>query len=138
MSRAYEKDDVERLLSYMFNGGVAWRPEDVPDPDMPKAKANPALGGTSMAEKIDMERTWKWLRPKLRNPEILFYHFGDGKPVTAIAAFVGMAHQSVSESISYDVERLRNAMNTGSWKEERARLASTRVVERAFDQLFAD
>ena len=47
----YDDRTVRITLAHLFNGG-RWRRDDAPDPDMPKARSNPATRGTEMAERL--------------------------------------------------------------------------------------
>lgn len=61
MSRNYDRRTVEALLSVLWDPDVVWglKQDEVPDPQMPKAKANPAHGNTLGAMMADIQRAWK-------------------------------------------------------------------------------
>ena len=131
MKATYTRAGVEDLLAYMFNGGH-WRREDVPDPDMPKAKANPSHLGGSMAEMIDIKRAWNSCYVILRDREALYLHYGNGCTVRKVAAVLGLPVMTVQDHLVADVGDLVDEANGGRLRKEhgKARLLAT-LLKRA-------
>lgn len=110
----YEREDVERILAVLFNGGTPWRSEESPDRDMPKADTNPSRSNTFAAEKIDIDRAWWSTFDYLRNPEAVYWHLGWGMTQRDIAEHQGRSPRSVSNGIARDIGLLRDAANAGA------------------------
>ena len=121
MKATYTRAGVEDLLAYMFNGGH-WRREDVPDPDMPKAAANPSHLGGNMAEMIDIKRAWNSCYVVLRDREALYLHYGNGLSVSSASAQLGLPRQTIQDHLVADVGDLVNEINTGRLRKSRRRL----------------
>lgn len=108
----YDRQDIERLLGYMFHGG-SWADELAADSDMPKAWSNPALGGTILAEMVDIKRTWRACLPFLSNPAALYMRFAEGLTEKEIARAQGARSAVVAEDLIGDVAILRYGANHG-------------------------
>jgi len=140
----YTRDDVEDLLAYMFNGG-RWSREDAPDPDMPKAGANPSHLGGSMAEMIDMKRAWNSCYIVLRDREALYLHYGNGCTVRKVAAVLGLPVMTVQDHLVADIGDLRDEANGGRRRIARRKanlfgelLARKNWQRRHFAAMFSD
>ena len=118
MKATYTRAGVEDLLAYMFNGGH-WRREDVPDPDMPKAAANPSHLGGNMAEMIDIKRAWNSCYVTLLSPAALYLHYGNGLTVPNVSAQLGEVRETIRDRLVSDVGRLVDEVNTGRRRKAR-------------------
>ena len=144
MKATYTRADVEDLLAYIFNGG-RWRREDDPDPDMPKAKANPSHLGGNLAEMIDIKRAWNSCYVVLRDREALYLHYGNGLTVPNVSAQLGEIRENIRNWLVADVGDLVVEINTGRRRKERrkvntfANLLERRDLQRDhFAALFSD
>ena len=106
----YDDRTVRITLAHLFNGG-RWRRDDAPDPDMPKARSNPATRGTEMAEKVDVERALGYTQ--LVNEEALRWHLGEELTCAEIAKLQGFTTDFVRQCIDRDVQQITLAANTG-------------------------
>lgn len=110
----YQREDIERILTVIFNGGVPWRDENAPDRDMPKATANPSHGGVFVAEKVDVERAWWAVFDYLANREALYLYYGCGMTQANIGRELGVSQQTISTQLARDIGLLRDAATAGA------------------------
>jgi hypothetical protein len=74
---AYARLEVEGLLTALFNGGTL--PNDTqPDPQMPRAKANPSRLNGLAACLIDVGRGWQFAGVEAATREAVELYFGWG------------------------------------------------------------
>lgn len=112
----YDIPTTEALLGQMFHGGKSWDREDVPDADMPRARNDPAHGGTHMAAMVDTRRAFDaCIQGGLFHcPEALWGHYCLGRTKAEIARAMGVSGRVVGEWLSLDLITLSNAMNRGA------------------------
>lgn len=112
---SYSPDRVRVLLSLMFTGTKDVDDNLIPDPDMPKAKGDPATGGSTASELLDIKGAWSYClrHDALRSPEIIEdtfkYGFGAGELAEGYSAGIG----EVIELIDQDVATLARAATLG-------------------------
>lgn len=109
----YELEEVELMLSVIFNGGRPWRNELSPDDDMPRGWKNPKNGSSFGACKIDITRAWDACFEHLRSPQSLYLKLGRGLEPQEIADHYGVPLSSVEESLYLDLGLLRDAASAG-------------------------
>lgn len=110
---AYERADVEVMLSVLFNGGRPWRNELAPDDDMPRGWKNPKKGSSFGASKIDITRAWDACFDYLKNPQVLYLRLGSGLEPREIAEHYGVSTELIEESLYLDLGLIRDAASIG-------------------------
>ena len=110
---SYDFDEVELMLSVLFNGGKPWKAETAPDQDMPRSKANPKKGSPFLASKIDVERAWFAVLPELRNPQALWLYYAQGMTNSTAGKALGISGGTVEASRVHDVMKIRDAATQG-------------------------
>lgn len=113
MSR-YDRELVTRLLPAIWNDDYAYgmTVDVAPDPDMPRAKADPARGGTLLAHLADIRRAWRDAPLTVQERRALFLGHGFGLTVKEIAADLGITRrQTVSEWEAEGISKLTAFLN---------------------------
>lgn len=74
----YDRRTVELMLPTLWDGARVWgvQREEVIDPQMPKAKANPAHGNTLGAMMADVQRAWALCDLPYRERRVLVLRYG--------------------------------------------------------------
>jgi DNA-directed RNA polymerase specialized sigma24 family protein len=103
VSRNYDRRSVEALLPTVWDELAAYglRADDVPDPGMPKAKANPAHSNTLYAMLADIRQAWKRADIPQVERQALLLRFGLGWEYDEIGYNQGV----VKSAAHYRVER---------------------------------
>jgi len=111
----YTRDDIEKLLMALFNGGIKIREDYAPDDDMPRAAGNAARGNSFAAELIDAKNAWLWavVGQRLYSPEAVFLHYGEGMDHHRIGLALGTPRTTVIDRITADIGLLADAASKG-------------------------
>lgn len=112
----YTREQVEDLLPLMWDPEWFLGPgqrETAPDGDMPRGYMDPSHGGNWMAEVCDIRTAWR--RAPLTMPERrrLILYYGQGLDQHQIAAWQGVARQTIGESLTNGIDKLLETINGG-------------------------
>lgn len=109
----YTRELVEQLLPAVWDTGFAYGMENpsAPDPDMPRAAADPAHSGTLYAHLADIHTGW--MCAPLTEPErrALVMRFGLDWPQKIIARHERVAASTASERLARGVGRIVQTLN---------------------------
>ncbi|GGK13430.1 hypothetical protein GCM10010124_02470 [Pilimelia terevasa] len=109
----YDRRLVERLLPTVWDPYAAYGITDstAPDPDMPRARVDPAIRGTLYAHLADIKTGWQRapLRPEERQAVLLYY--GLDQDQRHIAHVQGVTRQTVGERVDRGVGRIVDCLN---------------------------
>jgi hypothetical protein len=113
VSGAYTRELVEQLLPAIWDRDTArgMINPTAPDPDMPRAKANPKLGNTLYAHLADIHTAWRVAPLTLAERQALFFRYALDLPLTAIGVALGIRRQSATERIESGIGRLAAYLN---------------------------
>lgn len=109
----YDREDIERVLAFLFNGGIPWKPETAAESDMPRAATNPAHGNSVAAELVDVKRAWWGIYDSLHSREALWYHYGCGMTAEEISKAMSIPRRIIGDALVHDVGLLRDAATQG-------------------------
>lgn len=110
---AYTRDLVEHLLPAVWDPTFAYGMADpsAPDPDMPRTKADPKIGGTLFAHLADIKIAWqRTLLPRSEEVAVLL-RFGLDWTDAEIAELDGVSSRAVRYRVERGVGRLVAYLN---------------------------
>ncbi|MEU8327276.1 sigma factor-like helix-turn-helix DNA-binding protein [Micromonospora sp. NPDC048839] len=118
---SYDRPMVEHLLPTAWDSSFAFGLVNptMPDPDMPKAKANPKHGNTLYAHIADIKSTWKRAYIPLEERQALVLRYGMGCLEREIGVILGVPRRTVSDRLVRGVGRIVAHLNgeefTSEW-----------------------
>lgn len=110
---SYDRESVETLLPSVWDDSYAYglQQERVPDPGMPKAKANPAHSNTLFAMLGDIRQAWRYTEVPQVERQALLLRFGFGWKEREIGYNQGVSQQAAQQRIERGVGRLTAWLN---------------------------
>ena len=109
----YDRRLVEQLLPTVWDPTYAFGMANptAPDPDMPKAKADPKLGGTLYAHLADIQSAWRRADVPLVEARALLLRYGLDWTDKEIAGLDGVTPRAVRYRLERGVGRLTSWLN---------------------------
>lgn len=119
----YDARMVGLLLTSMWNSTPGWgMVRDIEnDPQMPRAKSNPAHGNTVWAMLADIQRAWDKCPLTLREKQVLLLYYGMDWTEQEIADCLGLAQPVVHRKVAAGTSRIVKWLNAGSGVQVRVR-----------------
>lgn len=108
MKAGYDRPLVERLLPAVWDKSFAYGMADPssPDPEMPRAKPDPKIGGTIFAHLADINKAWEQAFIPIEERRCLYLRFGLDWKVRDIAFNQGCGKSTAQERYERGVGRL--------------------------------
>ena len=127
MSRNYDRRTVEALLPTLWDEASVWgiRREEVPDPQMPKSKANPAHGNVLAAMMADVSRAWDRCDVPNKERRVLVLHYGMGWTHAQAGFNQGVPHSTALRRAERGVGRITAWLNGDNYDDEQAACEAT-------------
>lgn len=109
----YKRPLVEHLLPAVWDQSYAFGMENPlsPDPDMPKAKPDPKVGGTIYAHLADIRRAWSRAEVPQVERQALLLHYALGWTDAEIGKHGGCGKSTICERRERGVGRLAAFLN---------------------------
>jgi DNA-directed RNA polymerase specialized sigma24 family protein len=109
----YDRRLVERLAPAIWDQTYAYGMTDTaaPDPDMPRSKPDPKLGGTIYAHLADIRSAWKRADLPQVERQALLLRFGLGWTQSEVGRAQGVSQQAAQQRIDRGVGRLVAHLN---------------------------
>lgn len=117
-SPTYTTEMVEMLLPTVWDPTYAYGlPEraDAPDPDMPRAKANPAVSNNLAAYLIDIKTGWEKADLTLKERRAIFLRYALDYTVEECGRHELCSHQAISVRIKGGLNKITDRLNNGIW-----------------------
>lgn len=109
----YTRELVEQLLPAVWDHDFAYGMDNptAPDPDMPRAAADPAHAGTLYAHLADIHTGWKIAPLTDAERRVLVMRYGLDWPQKTIARHECVATSTTSERLARGVGRIVQVLN---------------------------
>jgi DNA-directed RNA polymerase specialized sigma24 family protein len=109
----YDRPLVERLLPAVWDGATAYGMNNptAPDPDMPRAQADPAHAGTLYAHLADIRIGWTKAPLKDTERKALVLRYGLDMTEREIADRQGVTRQAVNHRLVAGIGRIVHTLN---------------------------
>ncbi|MEU7570361.1 hypothetical protein [Micromonospora sp. NPDC049240] len=110
---SYTRELVEQLLPAVWDKGYAYgmRNPTAPDPDMPRAKANPKESNTLYAHLADIQSAWRRTPLTWLEARSVFMRYGLDWEHRYIAAHEGVSRQAITARLDVAVGKLVDHLN---------------------------
>lgn len=110
---SYDRLAVEAIVFAIWDEDAAYgvQNERVPDPGMPKAKANPAHSNTLYAMLADIRQAWRFTDIPQVERQALLLHYGLGWEPKEIAYNQGVTQRAAAYRIERAIGRLTAWLN---------------------------
>lgn len=116
----YNRESVEELLPAIWNESYSYgldRRSNLPDPDMPRTKANPAHGNNLAAGIADIRTGWARADLTLDERRALFLAHGVGWTQRQAAFNQGVSQKTISLRVQNGISKIVAHLNGGEWFE---------------------
>lgn len=116
----YSRESVEELMPAIWDDSYCYgldRKPNIPDPDMPRSKANPAHGNNLAAAIADIRQGWKKADLTLNERRALFLAHGAGWKQSEVAFNQGVSQQAISLRVQNGIAKIVATLNGGEWYE---------------------
>lgn len=109
----YDRPLVEQLLPAVWDSASAYGMQNpaMPDPDMPKAVADPAESNTLFAHLIDIKIGWTWAYIPLDERQTLLLRYAMDLTQAEIGRRLGVSQKTVSERLARGIGRIVAHLN---------------------------
>ena len=116
----YKRPLVEQLLPAVWDQSYAFGMENpfAPDPDMPKAKPDPKVGGTIYAHLADIRNAWAKADVPQVERQALLLHYGLGWNTREISLYMNEHKASSARRVERGVGRLAAFLNGVRYDED--------------------
>lgn len=116
----YNRESVQELLPAIWDESYCYgldRKPNVPDPDMPRTRANPAHGNNLAAAIADIRIGWERAELTTEERRALFLAHGVGWTQKQAAFNQGVSQAQISRRVQNGIAKIVAHLNGGEWHE---------------------
>lgn len=115
----YTREMVEQLIPTIWNAEAVFGVPNpyAPDPDMPKAKANPKTANTLYAHLADIQVAWKRTPLVIEQRRAVFMHYGLDLNYAEIGREEGVTRSTAMRRTEVGVGRLVDHLNGDAYED---------------------